>query len=344
MAQPLKIEFFILRYNRFELPIINTMTQHILNQWFRFLDYIEYLIRIILVKITNRLSVKIIRDDQGIPFLYRYHLFALTSDGPGMCIHRFVKSDPDRGYHDHPWSHSLSFILAGGYEERIFDGKAPNNYNTHHRGRWSFNHLDGNKTFHRVMIEEGKDSWSLFWFLRRSKKWGMIGLDNKYKRMSETIKDGDGGWWKWARNGFSVNNHVPLKGSVISTVDIVLCTKNNEILLIKRGKEPFKDHWAFPGGRVEHTDEDLLSAALRELKEETNICDVKLDQAYTVGNNKRDPRGFCITTVFANTNLPDKLPIKAGDDAVNAKWFSIRNLPDEIAFDHAEIMYKLGLF
>ena len=106
-------------------------------------NFIEYSIRIFLVWFTNFLSVKVIRDHNGVPFLYRYHIFALTNNGPGLCIHRFVKSDPDRGYHDHPWKRSMSFILAGGYEERLLDLTDNKSYKTHNRNRWTFNYLKG---------------------------------------------------------------------------------------------------------------------------------------------------------------------------------------------------------
>lgn len=151
---------------------------------------LEQLIIYFIVLITNYLPVKVIRDDKGVPFLYRYHLFILGKDGPGMCIHRFVKSDPERGYHDHPWNKAVSFILAGGYTERILKNKNSTEYK---RNRWTFNFLNGNDVFHRVMLEEGKDAWTLFAFQKRSKTWGMVSLEGKYKQMSDTISDKDGG-------------------------------------------------------------------------------------------------------------------------------------------------------
>jgi hypothetical protein len=101
------------------------------------LDIIEVWMRWLVVLTTNYLPVKIIRDDHGRPFLYRYHLFSFTKDGPGMCIHHFIKSDPDRGYHDHPWKHSFSFILCGKYSERIYDKENLNGYNVIQRNRWN---------------------------------------------------------------------------------------------------------------------------------------------------------------------------------------------------------------
>ena len=173
-------------------------------------DFIEYCMRAVIVFITNFLPVKVIRDEKGTPFLYRYHLFTFGNDGPGMCIHRFVKSDPERGYHDHPWKRAISFILCGGYKERILDkvDKTKNEckYTTHKRNRWSFNYLNGVDNFHRVMIEEGSDAWTIFMFQRRSKTWGMISLDGEYNPMSVAISDADGGWWNHVGKGYGVNN------------------------------------------------------------------------------------------------------------------------------------------
>lgn len=112
--------------------------------------------------------------------------------------------------------------------------------------------------------------------------------------------------------------------------------------MIKRGKEPFINSWAFPGGRIEEKDSDMLEAAYRELKEETNLENIDLKYITTVGNNSRDPRGFCLTNVFLGKL--DEVPtnIKAGDDAVNFQWFEISNLP-EMAFDHKEILQNISL-
>ncbi len=111
-----------------------------------------------------------------------------------------------------------------------------------------------------------------------------------------------------------------------------------KILLIKRGKHSFKDFWGFPGGRIEQKDNDISEAAYRELKEEISISDIKLEHIKTIDNNKRDPRGFTLTNVFISKvpHLPKK-GIRAVNDAVDFKWFHIKDLPD-MAFDHKEIL------
>ena len=117
------------------------------------------------------------------------------------------------------------------------------------------------------------------------------------------------------------------------TVDAVVFNTSGDrpkILLIKRGNEPFKGQWAFPGGFVK-MDEELETAAARELAEETGLTGVKLEQLHTFGKCGRDPRGRNITIVFIG--ITENTEIKSGDDAADARWFSIDDLP-QMAFDH----------
>ena len=298
--------------------------------------YIESIILWFVVKITNYLPVKIIRDDNGTPFLYRYHIIALTKDGPGICIHHFVRSDPDRGYHDHPWKKSISFILSGKYNELIYNPKSKV-IDQFKRNTWNFNYLDGSK-FHRVMLNEGEDAWTLFFFQKRAKVWGMYSLTGENKQMSTAVEDQDGGWWLEVMKGLGVHSHLEHPGKVIATVDILVIAEG-QLLLIQRGKEPFKGHWAFPGGRIEQKDENILEAAKRELEEETGLKNLTLQHMDTIGNNYRDPRGFCLTSVFVvYLSLIPK--VKAGDDAVNYMWAPLEELPP-MAFDHEEIVSKM---
>lgn len=122
------------------------------------------------------------------------------------------------------------------------------------------------------------------------------------------------------------------------TVDILLLYKENskyEILLIKRKNEPYKNRWAMPGGFVDEN-EDLLVAAKRELIEETGILTENIIQLVTVGTPGRDPRGHTISVVYGAV-IDEKTDPNAGDDADDANWFDIDNLP-ELAFDHLEIL------
>jgi len=302
------------------------------------LNYIESAIRWLVIFITNYLPVKVIKDDKGVPFLYRYHIFKWGNNGAGVCIHHFVKSDPERGHHSHPWRHSLSFILAGGYQEQILE-EDRKTYKVVNRSRWRFNYLDGVNTFHRVMIPEGGDAWTLFFFQKRSKTWAMYDLGGNYKLMNTQIEDNDGDWHEKVKKGLNVHSHVEHTGKVIATVDCIILA-DSKVLLIKRGKEPHKGSWAFPGGRIEQGDKDILSAAYRELKEETNLENVELKYVKTIGNNTRDSRGFCLTNIFLAKLSEIPKNIKAGDDAIDYCWFDQNDLP-YMAFDHKEILQNL---
>jgi 8-oxo-dGTP diphosphatase len=123
------------------------------------------------------------------------------------------------------------------------------------------------------------------------------------------------------------------------TVDCLIFSKSNcgmEMLLIKRKHEPFKNHWAVPGGFM-NIDETTDEAVKREVYEETGIEIENPEQFATFSNVQRDPRGRTVSVVYFLYIDREKLSPKAGDDASEINWFSLENLP-ELAFDHAEII------
>jgi 8-oxo-dGTP diphosphatase len=123
------------------------------------------------------------------------------------------------------------------------------------------------------------------------------------------------------------------------TVDIVVfIIKDNDlrVLLVKRGIEPFKGNWALPGGFVK-IDESLEKAAKRELEEETGVKDVYLEQLYTFGDPKRDPRGKVITVAYMALVNSGKIKLQATTDVSEAQWFSVSKI-SELAFDHKKIL------
>jgi len=119
----------------------------------------------------------------------------------------------------------------------------------------------------------------------------------------------------------------------IPTVDILIQIESRKsIVLIKRKNPP--SGWAIPGGFVDYG-ESLEDAARREAKEETNL-DVKLiRQFHTYSDPARDPRHHTITTVYI---AKGKGRLRARDDALEIGLFAEPDLPDEIAFDHRDIL------
>lgn len=96
-----------------------------------------------------------------------------------------------------------------------------------------------------------------------------------------------------------------------------------KILMVKRGDHPYIGQWALPGGFV-NIDESIRDAALRELKEEVNIDDIYMEQLYTWGDVNRDPRTRVISCSYMSLADSSKLDIKAGDDAADAGWFTVK--------------------
>lgn len=122
------------------------------------------------------------------------------------------------------------------------------------------------------------------------------------------------------------------------TVDVVIFTIQEgvlKVLLVKRRIDPFIGQFAIPGGFVLE-DEDLEQAAARELREETGVSDVYLEQLYSFGKPDRDPRGRVVTVAYFALISADR-KLKAGSDAAEAAWFPMDDLPP-LAFDHATIL------
>ncbi len=124
------------------------------------------------------------------------------------------------------------------------------------------------------------------------------------------------------------------------TVDCIIFGYDTEekelkILLIERAGEPFRGEWALPGGFVQ-IDESLEEAARRELKEETGLDTLFMEQLYTFGTVNRDPRERVISVAYyALVTLADK-KLKATTDVRRAEWYALSERP-KLAFDHEEI-------
>ena len=123
------------------------------------------------------------------------------------------------------------------------------------------------------------------------------------------------------------------------TVDCVVFGIDDDelkVLLIQRDLAPFEGQWALPGGFV-HMEESLSEAALRELREETGLEKVYLEQLFTFGAVDRDPRGRVVAVAYyALVKLSDH-SVQAATDARDAQWFPVWDTPT-LAFDHAAVV------
>ena len=127
------------------------------------------------------------------------------------------------------------------------------------------------------------------------------------------------------------------------TVDAVVFRNNGtntEVLLIKRGHYPYEGMWALPGGFVD-MEETLEEAIVRELEEETGLKNLELRQLHAFSEIYRDPRGRNISINFWGIADPDNISVEGGDDATDARWFPVDQMP-ELAFDHHKVI-KMAL-
>ena len=138
------------------------------------------------------------------------------------------------------------------------------------------------------------------------------------------------------------------------TADIVIFRREEDwqVLLVRRGGHPFLGKWALPGGFA-NEQEPVEKTAARELQEETGLSGQTLNLVDLFSTPNRDPRGWVVSAAYCAI-LQGKAQPRAGDDAADAAWFSIRRektgltlqseiltLPEaDLAFDHGEILKK----
>lgn len=109
------------------------------------------------------------------------------------------------------------------------------------------------------------------------------------------------------------------------TADIVLLSpakEGVEALLIRRGGHPFLGCWALPGGFVSPK-ESVDAAAARELEEETHVSGLPLRPLVLSSAPGRDPRAWTISEAYLAVTDRQSLPVQAGDDAADARWFRL---------------------
>jgi 8-oxo-dGTP diphosphatase len=124
------------------------------------------------------------------------------------------------------------------------------------------------------------------------------------------------------------------------TVDVVIFTlleKELNVLLVKRRRWPYDGHWAIPGGFI-NMDESLEQAARRELEEETGVRDIYLEQLYTFGAPRRDPRTRVISVAYVAIIRADDQTLRSSEETTDVCWYPVTRLPGVLAFDHDHIL------
>jgi 8-oxo-dGTP diphosphatase len=129
----------------------------------------------------------------------------------------------------------------------------------------------------------------------------------------------------------------------IASVDLVIFALSEtglQVLLMKRGTEPFADHWALPGGWI-HVDEDtdLDAAARRVLFDKTGVETPYLEQLRTFGGKSRDPRGWSLSIAYVALISAHEVLLRQGSNATDVAWWSIEGNEVAVltAFDHSNI-------
>jgi ADP-ribose pyrophosphatase YjhB (NUDIX family) len=128
--------------------------------------------------------------------------------------------------------------------------------------------------------------------------------------------------------GGPYKNPVPTVDAIIS----IIRDGKEHIVLIKRKNPPYG--WALPGGFVDYG-ESLEHAVVREAKEETCLDITEVRQFHAYSDPARDQRQHTISVVF--TSRAEGEP-EGSDDAAEAKLFTRDSLPEQIAFDHRQIL------
>lgn len=123
----------------------------------------------------------------------------------------------------------------------------------------------------------------------------------------------------------------------VPTVDGIIHNNKNQILLIKRKKDPYKNHLALPGGFI-NEGELVEDAMKREIYEETSLNVEPLEILGVYSDPNRDPRKHILSIVFICLKLDDHYG-KANDDAKELLWVDFPDIMNKnLAFDHKMIV------
>lgn len=130
----------------------------------------------------------------------------------------------------------------------------------------------------------------------------------------------------------------------LTLVDMAIFTIKDDalcVLLVKRAQYPKKGRWALPGGFIDiNKDAGLEDTARRKLHEKTGVDTAYLEQVVTLGNKKRDPRGWSVTVVYFALINADDVSLSADASSEEVNWVAVDEVLDglKLAFDHEHIL------
>lgn len=132
-----------------------------------------------------------------------------------------------------------------------------------------------------------------------------------------------------------------MRRSITLTVDAIIITDDGRVVLVKRVFDPYKDHWALPGGVVEYG-ERVEDAVIREAKEETGL-DIRIERLIGIYSDPgRDPRGHFVSISFLCR--PTGGSLRASEETKEVKAFLKEDLRSvKLAFDHERMLRDAGL-
>jgi ADP-ribose pyrophosphatase YjhB (NUDIX family) len=121
-----------------------------------------------------------------------------------------------------------------------------------------------------------------------------------------------------------------------SSAAVAVVVHEGRVLLIRRAIQPYRGAWGFPGGFQEHG-ESLEETAIRETREETGLS-VEIDRVLHVAHTRDDPRKIVNAVSFLARPVESSeraiaANLRAADDAAEAQFFAMVELPSEIAFE-----------
>lgn len=127
----------------------------------------------------------------------------------------------------------------------------------------------------------------------------------------------------------------------VDTVIFTVLGARLRVLTVRRAHPPFKGQWSLVGGFIDvNQDKDIEATAKRKLEEKTGVKTPYLEQYGSVGNAKRDPRGWSVTSIYFALIPHHKVQLQLGEEAIDIKWSEVFNkkVKKQLAFDHAEIL------